>query len=302
VDRCRPPLSACHDTLPSTSPPPPGLQTATPDDEDGDGRARPGAARGRRSAAARLLSRRVRGAGLLGRLLCDERMPQEQEEWLGARLVGLLADDAHPQVTGRVGATRAGRQLLPQTIARAATSALHLLVPCRRVCRVLWLDNGQVFSLGSVAPHRLVPSSQPPLPPSPPPRCRRWCAWCAATCASSAPCLCRTSTCPPSRRPGSRRAAAGARARERERREQQLGARAILPQWRRSQKRGCGGRPRRGLLRRTQRSRCQASLQPASTTPPCSLFKAAPIPQVPPSYPPPPPHTPTPNPKGRGVV
>ncbi|KAI8472835.1 MAG: hypothetical protein J3K34DRAFT_457586 [Monoraphidium minutum] len=70
------------------------------DGEDGEPRrcGGPEAAAARRAAKARLAARRAQCAALLGRLLAAGVLPREQDEWLGARLVGLLADGRHGQV------------------------------------------------------------------------------------------------------------------------------------------------------------------------------------------------------------
>ncbi|KIZ01408.1 hypothetical protein MNEG_6550 [Monoraphidium neglectum] len=67
-------------------------------DEDAGARRAPAAAAARRSAAVRLAARRAQCTALLGRLLLAGCLPRDQDEWLGARLVGLLADGTHPQV------------------------------------------------------------------------------------------------------------------------------------------------------------------------------------------------------------
>jgi hypothetical protein len=53
----------------------------------------------RRAAAARLALRRAEAAAVLGRLVAMGALPREQDEWLGARVVGLLGEArAHPGV------------------------------------------------------------------------------------------------------------------------------------------------------------------------------------------------------------
>ena len=70
----------------------------SPDDPAAAHRDRAAGAGARRAAAARLARRRSQCAALLGRLLVAGCLPREQDEWLGGRVVGLLADGAHPLV------------------------------------------------------------------------------------------------------------------------------------------------------------------------------------------------------------
>lgn len=73
---------------------PPSFLPTTATDDAAEPRADRAAAR--RRAALRLNRRRASAATLLGRLLVAGCLPRDADEWLGARLIGLIGDAAHP--------------------------------------------------------------------------------------------------------------------------------------------------------------------------------------------------------------
>lgn len=106
--------------------------------DDGDAPPR-AAARGaaRRSFAVRLLAaRRATAAALLGQLLLVGCLPREQDEWLGARLVGLLADGAHPKVSEWQQAAMMGLFMSFTWVVVSSEGFMHVFQTCESMfCR-----------------------------------------------------------------------------------------------------------------------------------------------------------------------